>query len=121
VAPILIAAPDGEQHVLPLHALAAGLAELNRPSVLLGASVPAAALVAAAARVAPAVIFLWSHDPATAPRVDLTGAPTGTSRTGPALVLGGPGWPRRLPRWAASLVDDLPAALRVCLDPPATS
>jgi DNA-binding transcriptional MerR regulator len=121
VPPILIAAPDGEQHVLPLHALAAGLAELNRPSVLLGASVPSAALVAAAARVAPAVIFLWSHDPATAQRVDLTGAPTGTSRTGPALVLGGPGWPRRLPRWAASLVDDLPAALRVCLDPPATS
>jgi DNA-binding transcriptional MerR regulator len=120
VPPILVAAPDGEQHVLPLHALAAGLAELCRPSVLLG-PIPSAALVAAAARVEPRVIFLWSHDPATARRVDLTGAPTTTSRTGPALVLGGPGWTRRLPRWAASLVDDLPAALRVCLDPPAMS
>jgi hypothetical protein len=88
--------------------------------VLLG-PIPSAALVAAAARVEPRVIFLWSHDPATARRVDLTGTPTTTSRTGPALVLGGPGWPRRLPRWAASLVDDLPAALRVCLDPSVTS
>jgi hypothetical protein len=66
VPPILIAAPDEEQHVLPLHALAAALAELNRPSVLLGASVPSAALVAAAARIAPPVIFLWSHHPDTA-------------------------------------------------------
>ena len=104
----LVAAPDGEQHLLP-YALAAGLAEMNRPSVLLGASVPAAALVAAAVRVAPAVIFRGSMT-RPPPRVDLTGAPTATSRTGPALVLGGAGWPRRLPRWAASLADDLPAA-----------
>jgi DNA-binding transcriptional MerR regulator len=118
VPPTLIAAPDGEQHVLPLHALAAGLAELNRPSVLLGASVPTTALAAAADRVEPTVIFLWSQDPATARPVDRTGVPTTTNRTRPALVLGGPGWPHRLPRWAAALVDDLPAALRVCLDPP---
>jgi hypothetical protein len=58
--PTLIVAPDGEQHVLPLHALAAGRAELNRPNVLLGASVPSTALAAAAARVARAAIFLWS-------------------------------------------------------------
>ena len=116
--PTLIAAHNGEQHVLPLHALAAALAELNRPSVLLGASVPFTALAAAAARVAPAAIFLWSQGPATARRVDLTGGPTITGRARPALVLGGPGWPHRLPRWADALVDDLPAALRACANTP---
>jgi MerR family transcriptional regulator, light-induced transcriptional regulator len=121
VPPVLIAAPDGEQHVLPLHALAAALAELNRPSVLLGASVPSAALVAAAARVAPAAIFLWSHDPATARRIDLTGGPTTTGRTRPPLLLGGPGWPHRLPRWADALVDDLRTALRACAGAPSST
>jgi MerR family transcriptional regulator, light-induced transcriptional regulator len=116
VPPALLAAPDGEQHVLPLHALAAAMAELDRPSVLLGASVPSSALVAAAARIEPAVIFLWSQDPRTARRVDLTGVPTSPDRGRPALVLGGPGWPRRLPRWATAHVGDLPAALRFCVD-----
>jgi MerR family transcriptional regulator, light-induced transcriptional regulator len=116
--PTLIAAPDGEQHVLPLHALSAALAELNRPSVLLGASVPSIALVAAAARVRPAVVFLWSHDPATARRVELPTSPDGAH---PALVLGGPGWPRRLPPWATARVEDLPAALSVCVEGPPPS
>ncbi|MFC4945020.1 MerR family transcriptional regulator [Pseudonocardia sp. GCM10023141] len=120
VPPTLIAAPDGEQHVLPLHALSAALAELNRPSVLLGASVPSTALLAAAARVGPTVIFLWSHAPATARRIDLTDIPVSPNLALPALVLGGPGWPRPLPRWAAALVEDLPAALRICIDGPST-
>lgn len=116
VPPVLLAAPDGEHHVLPLHALAAGLAELGRPAVLLGASVPTDAIAAAAARVAPSAVFLWSQDPATAARISPAGPllPPGPPR--PAFVLGGPGWPHRPPSWATTRVDDLTTALRACTD-----
>lgn len=116
VPPILIAAPDGEHHVLPLHALAAGLAELGRPSVLLGASVPTAALVAAAVRIAPAGIFLWSQDPATAGAIGPAGPGLPADLRAPVFVLGGPGWPRRPPAWATVRVDDLASALHACTD-----
>jgi MerR family transcriptional regulator, light-induced transcriptional regulator len=109
--PVLLAAPDGEQHVLPLHALAAALAEVHQPSVLLGASTPPRALLDAAAQLAPTVIFLWAHTPDTARHAELT-----TLRHHPdqmTLVLGGPGWPLQ----TAGQVDDLAAALRACTRP----
>jgi DNA-binding transcriptional MerR regulator len=116
VRPVLIAAADGEQHVLPLHALAAALAELGRPSVLLGASVPTAALAAAVARVGPAAVFLWSQTPTTAGAIGPTGPALPAGRRPPVLVVGGPGWARRPPGWATARADDLPTALRACTD-----
>lgn len=116
VPPILLAAPDGEHHVLPLHALAAGLAELGRPAVLLGASVPADALAAAAARVAPSAVFLWSQDPSTAAGISPAGPVLPPELRTPAFVLGGPGWPHRPPPWATTRVDDLRTALGACTD-----
>ena len=106
-APVLLAAPDGEQHVLPLQALAAALAEVHQPSVLLGASLPPQALLDAATQLEPIVIFLWAHTPDTARRAELTMLRRHPSLDQTTLVLGGPGWPLR----TAGQVGDLPAAL----------
>ncbi|WP_211294270.1 MerR family transcriptional regulator [Lentzea kentuckyensis] len=83
-AVLLACAPD-EQHSLPLDVLAAALAEQNCVSRNLGARVPATALVSAAARLEPRVVFVWAHD-----RVYAEQAPLAELAV-PVLV-GGPGW-----------------------------
>ena len=111
--PVLLGAPDGEQRVLELYAVAAALAEAGRPSVQLGASVPPQALLEAVTRLKPGVVFLWSQARATARRPDL--GPAGSSGRGrlPVLVLGGPGWSAG----ADEHVGDLARALDVCAAP----
>ena len=106
---VLLASAEGEQHSLPLHALAAALAEQRIGSRVLGPDLPNFALAAAVRRTGPAVVFLWSQDAAT-------GHPEGLPdlsprRPGARLILGGPGWDRdRIPA-GARLVDSLPDAL----------
>jgi hypothetical protein len=112
-APVLLAAPDGEQHVLPLQALAAALAEVHQPSVLLGASLPPQALLDAATQLEPTVIFLWAHTPDTAQRAELAMLRRHPRLEQTTLILGGPGWPPR----TAGQVDNLPAALHACTTP----
>src|SRR4051812_32611726 len=73
--PILLSAADEEQHVLPLHALAAALAERRVPVQLLGARVPAGALAEAVRRTGPAVVFVWSQTPATGDPALFAGLP----------------------------------------------
>jgi hypothetical protein len=111
--PVLLAAPDGEQHVLPLHALAAALAEVHQPSVLRGASTPPRALLDAATQLEPTVIFLWAHAPDTAHCAELAMLRHHPSLDQTTLVLGGPGWPLQ----TAGQVDDLAAALHACTKP----
>ncbi|MGB6165379.1 MAG: MerR family transcriptional regulator [Pseudonocardiaceae bacterium] len=89
-APVLLSCPDEEQHVLPLHALAAALAELHHPSRVLGASVPPSALASAVRRIKPSAVFLWAHAERTAHHVDFTAIPR--QRPPARLVVGGPGW-----------------------------
>ena len=105
--PVLLACAAGEQHSLPLYALAAALAECAVSARMLGAALPYASLVAAVRRIGPAAVFLWSQvpdtgDPAALP--DLR-----PRRPGARLLLGGPGWPRDgLPegsRWIGTLPD----------------
>jgi hypothetical protein len=110
---VLLAAPDGEHHVLALHALAAALAEVRRHSVLLGSSVPPRALVDSVARLDPSATFLWSHSVETAHRPDFTSIRRRTGQAEPAVVLGGPGWPHE----SAEKVDDLTQALQACVLP----
>lgn len=86
---LLASAPD-EQHALPLHVLAAALAESGAPSRVLGAALPADALVDAVRRTAPAALFLWSQLPPTADTDVLAGLPRTRPRTD--VVVGGPGW-----------------------------
>ena len=107
--PVLLACAPDEQHALPLHALAAGLAEQGVASRTLGAALPGHALQAAVRRTGPAVLFLWSQLPGTADPAVLEGLPL--TRPATSLVVGGPGWSSRaLPR-RVTVADDLPHAV----------
>lgn len=92
-APVLLVAVDQEQHLLPLNALAAALAEQRRRSVLLGA-VPPAALAAAVTALEPAGLFVWAHV-----RPGRRGALRALDEgpVVPVVVVGGPGWAGRPP------------------------
>jgi DNA-binding transcriptional MerR regulator len=106
--PVLLACAPGEQHALPLHAVAAGLGERGIASRTLGAALPADALRAAVRRTGPAVLFVWSQladsaDPGVLESVPVT-------RPATALLVGGPGWAgKRLPR-RVTVAADLPHA-----------
>jgi transposase-like protein len=106
---VLLACAAGEQHSLPLYALAAALAERGVSSRMLGAALPYDSLVAAVRRTGPAAVFLWSQlaetgDPAALP--DLR-----PRRPGARLLLGGPGWPRRGLPAGSRLIGSLPDAV----------
>jgi len=106
---VLLASAQGDQHSLPLYALAAALAERGIDSRLLGPDLPYKSLAAAVWRTGPGVVFLWSQSPATGDPVVLPGLTP--RRPGARLILGGPGWDRNQIPAAARLVDTLPEAL----------
>ncbi|MFF4647331.1 MerR family transcriptional regulator [Streptomyces sp. NPDC001389] len=116
-APVLLACLPGEQHTLPLEALAAGLAKRGLPTRMFGAAVPAAALRAAVCRSGPAAVVLWSQsrstaDTALARHMAATAFGLKGARTAPLVLLAGPGWPVRAP--TAGMVR--PHGLREALD-----
>ncbi len=88
---VLLAGAPEEQHVLPLLALSAALAEHKTGTVLLGGRTPVAALASAVDRVAPAVVLLWSSSAETGRDLPAPGDPAGAGAA-PLLLLGGPGW-----------------------------
>lgn len=90
VRPALLACTKDELHSLPLHAIAAALAERHIGSRVLGARVPVAALASAARRSGPGAIFLWAQREDTADVAALRRLPP--MRPAPAVVVGGPGW-----------------------------
>lgn len=112
--PVLLCALDGEQHVLALHVLAAALAELGAPSRLLGACTPPDALRAAAARLRPRAVFLWSQQEPTAEIATLRHLPP--RRPSTPVVLGGPGWRHVDLPTHAMRVDSLSAAIQAVTD-----
>ena len=106
---VLLASAQGEQHSLPLYALAAALAERGIDSRMLGSDLPYSALAAAVRRTGPGVVFLWSQVPATGDPVVLPDL--SPRRPGARLILGGPGWDRdRIPA-SARLVGTLSEAV----------
>jgi len=93
--PILLAAVDGEQHVLVLDALAALLAEQGHLTLTLGASMPAEALAQAVRRIQPAGVFLWArvHRPAmSSVAAQMAGWQLGRGRRPLRIAVGGQGW-----------------------------
>jgi DNA-binding transcriptional MerR regulator len=107
--PVLLVCAPGEAHVLPLHALAAALAERSVPSRLLGAATPAGATMAAARRLQPSAVVVWAQSPQTAdPQVFSALPPT---RGGRLLVAAGPGWAQTQLPPAVTRIDSLPASL----------
>jgi MerR family transcriptional regulator, light-induced transcriptional regulator len=99
---VLLACADSDYHSLPLHALAAALAERDIPSRMLGAGLPPEALSASVRRTGPLVIVLFARMPgadATATE-DLR-----RQRPAPTVILAGPGWrPETMPSSARSAV-----------------
>jgi MerR family transcriptional regulator, light-induced transcriptional regulator len=88
--PVLLAAMPGEQHTLPLLALACALDARGVAHRYLGADLPADALAAAARRTAPAAVVLWAQLPDVADGDVLRALP----RTRPRFrtFAAGPGW-----------------------------
>ncbi|GHH42584.1 MerR family transcriptional regulator [Streptomyces candidus] len=114
--PVLLACVPGEIHTLPLEALAAALAERDVAVSMFGASVPVPALEEAVRRTGPGTVVLWSQARSTASRPlaqhlgSITWGVRG-ARTGPAMMLAGPGWAG--PHLAGAL---RPRGLREALD-----
>ncbi|MFI5067784.1 MAG: B12-binding domain-containing protein, partial [Streptosporangiales bacterium] len=106
---VLLACAPGEQHSLPLYALAAALAERGVGARVLGADLPYRSLAAAVRRTGPAAVFLWSQVPASGNARALPDLRP--RRPGARLVLGGAGWPRTALPEGARLVETLPGAV----------
>jgi MerR family transcriptional regulator, light-induced transcriptional regulator len=107
--PVLLLCAPGEAHVLPLHALAAALAERSVPGRLLGAATPVGATMAAARRLQPSAIVVWAQSPQTADPEVFTALPP--ARGGRLVVAAGPGWAQTHLPPSVTQVDSLPAAL----------
>ena len=88
--PVLLSCAPDEHHTLPLHALAAALAERGVAARSLGPAMPAVAIEAAVRRTGPSVLFVWSQLPGTADPEVLAALPV--TRPPTSVVVGGPGW-----------------------------
>ncbi len=106
---VLLAGPVLEPHALPLHAVAAAMAERRVPVRLLGTGVPGPALLEAVDRLRPGAVYLWSSTPDTAD-IDFAALPRGRTGDRP-LVLGGPGWGSDVAISGARYAPDLAAAV----------
>jgi DNA-binding transcriptional MerR regulator len=107
-ATVLLAAAPGEFHVLPMWALAAGLAERHVAMRMMGARTPAEALGQAMRRTGPGAVLVWSQTRATGDPSALACLPE--LRPEPLILLGGPGWwPVEPPR--GERVSDLSEAI----------
>ena len=124
--PVLLACAPHEQHTLPLHALAAGLAERRVPLRLLGGRVPTAALGSAARRTGAGAVFLWRHcfhehgtpaDPVLPEPAepDELAELAGLTRSRPArrLVVGGLAWRQSPLPAGARYAPDLDTAIQL--------
>ena len=93
--PVLLACAPHELHTIPMYAIAAGLAEQNIASRVLGARMPADALATAAKKIGPSAIVVWSQTQGTA---DITiWDSVEPMRPAPLLMSVGPGWQPDLP------------------------
>jgi MerR family transcriptional regulator, light-induced transcriptional regulator len=104
---VVLTATEAEQHTLPLHALAAALADYHIPAVNLG-RVPAASVQAAVTSLRPGAVVVWALGEKAADR-SLFSALT---RTAPLLCAAGPGWTADVPNDTGS-VQDLASAVRL--------
>ena len=104
---VLLACAEDEQHTLPVHALAASLAEDGIASHVLAPGLPCRALRAAIERIEPRAVFVWSQTAATGDPVPLARCAPGPWQ----LIIGGPGWRQDRVPAGTRLVDKLPAAV----------
>jgi methanogenic corrinoid protein MtbC1 len=94
--PVLLACAPHELHTIPMYAIAAGLAEQNITSRILGARLPAQSLGNAAKKIGPSAILVWSQTKGTAD-CSIWDA-VEPMRPAPVLMCAGPGWQEELPQ-----------------------
>lgn len=94
--PVLLACAPHELHTIPMYAIAAGLAEQNITSRILGARLPAQALGNAAKKIGPSAILVWSQTKGTADCSIWEAVEP--MRPAPVLMCAGPGWQEELPQ-----------------------
>lgn len=107
-AAVVLASAPGENHVLPLWALAAALSERGVEVRMLGARTPWEALGQAIRRIGPGGVLVWSQTPGTGDPAEAGTLPD--VRPEPLLLLGGPGWHPGVPP-RGEYVDDLSEAV----------
>lgn len=111
---VLLACADADYHSLPLHALAAALAERDVPTRMIGSGLPPHALSASVRRTGPSVVVLFARMPGADARDTEA---LRRQRPAPTVVLAGPGWqPESIPpaaRTAASLTEAIAEVQRV--------
>lgn len=106
---VLGVATPAERHTLPLHALAAALAERDVEMAVLG-TLPPVAVRSAIHDTTPTAVVLWALDAATSDLDVLTEIrPLGST-----VCVAGPGWPDDLP--GVPTLRDLPTAVTTMLD-----
>jgi len=94
--PVLLLSAPGDEHILPLHALAAALAERRVRNCVVGPSTPLGVAAEAIRRLNPTAVLVWSQVPETADLAALTAQPK--IRAGHRTAAVGPGWAHaRLP------------------------
>ena len=105
--------------MLPLHVLAAALAERRVPTQVMG-QLPVTALVSAVRRTGVSGIFIWSQrargEDEVAPRFPVEALPR--TRGARVLVAGGPGWAGHTPEQQVELSTDLADAVRLLASTP---
>jgi DNA-binding transcriptional MerR regulator len=98
----VLACPAGERHSLGLDVLHAALATRGVDVIMLGAAVPTPVLLAAADRIRPAAVVVWSQMPRTARPTLLRDLTALTATT----IAAGPGWRHtRLPAGILHVTD----------------
>lgn len=107
----LLACTEGEQHSLPLAALAAALAEQRAPARMLGAATPTAGIARAVREARPDAVVLWAQREETANLDVLSQLRQFPVRT----VVAGPGWATTPP--GVGRVASLRGALTVLTGP----
>lgn len=116
---VLLTSPPGDWHVLPLHVLAAALAERRVPTQVMG-QLPVTALASAVRRTGVSGIFIWSQrargEDEVAPRFPVEALPR--TRGARVLVAGGPGWAGHTPEQQVELSTDLADAVRLLASTP---
>lgn len=108
--PVLLACAPEESHCLPLEVLNAALAERRVPVRMLGAAVPVEAVRAAARRISPTHVVVWSQTSRTADRAFL---PTPGPQDRWVALAAGPGWLGVRPPLVPVLTT-LDSALKAC-------
>lgn len=106
----ILACTEDETHTLPLEALRAALGERGHGALMLGADVPAAALVDAIGRTAgPTTVVLWAQDAGTADGAMAKAVVAERAQ----LLVGGPGWKSAKVPGKAVRLDSLQTALQL--------